>query len=300
MSQPGENSLHLAERDFSDGRYPFLQVCLIAIAVGVLYSVILMRLVHQWWSDPDYSHGFFIPIFSGLVIWQSRNRLAKITLAPSWTGLPLVIFALAVLVVGALGAELFLSRSSLILLIAGMVVLFAGWRFFNAILFPWAVLFLMVPIPAILFNRITFPLQLLASKLATSLLVMVSVPVLREGNVINLSALSLEVAEACSGIRSLLSLGALAIIYGYFAEKSVWKRVVLAVASVPVAVAANALRITGTGLVAQYWDPSKAQGFFHEFSGWLIFLLSVVMLFGLHRLIDTISRLSHSSQKAAA
>jgi exosortase len=158
----------------------------------------------------------------------------------------------------------------------------------------------MVPIPAILYNRVTFPLQILASRMATSLLLMVGVPVLREGNVINLSALSLEVAEACSGIRSLLSLAALAIIYGYFAEKSVWKRIALAASSIPIAVAANALRITGTGLVAQYWNADKAHGFFHEFSGTLIFLVSVAMLFGLHRLIERISRLSHSDKKAAA
>jgi exosortase len=300
VNQPGENADLVAERGWPDGSHQLLQICLIAIAVGVLYSVILLRLAHQWWSDPDYSHGFFIPLFSGLVIWQRRKRLARIALAPSWTGLLLVMFALAILMVGVLGAELFLSRSSLIFLMAGVAVLFAGWKFFKAILFPWAVLFLMVPIPAILYNRITFPLQFLASRFATSLLLMVGVPVLREGNVINLSALSLEVAEACSGIRSLLSLGALAIIYGYFAEKSVWKRIVLAVSSVPVAVAANAFRITGTGLVAQYWDPDKAQGFFHEFSGWLIFLVSVAMLFGLHRLIDRISRLPHTRQKAAA
>jgi exosortase len=257
------------------------------------------HLVEQWWVDPDFSHGFFIPLFAGLVLWQRRGQLARVQLGPSWSGLLLVVASLAILIVGFLGAELFLSRSSFIFLLAGLVVLFAGWRFFKAVLFPWAVLFLMIPIPAIVYNRITFPLQFFASKLATSLLLVVGVPVLREGNVINLPALSLEVVEACSGIRSLLSLGALAIIYGYFAEKSVWKRVVLAVSAIPIAVAANALRIMGTGLLGQYWDPDKAQGFFHEFSGWLIFLLSVVMLFALHRLISMAGRTRRSEPKEA-
>jgi len=173
----------------------------------------------------------------------------------------------------------------LLLLIAGLVVYFLGWRFFRAVLFPWAFLILMIPIPAILFNQITFPLQILASKLAAAVLPVAGVPVLREGNVINLPALPLEVAQACSGIRSLLSLMTLSIIYGYVAETRVAIRVLLALASIPIAVVANSLRIVGTGLLVQYWDPDKAEGFFHLFSGWLIFLVSLAMLLFLHQLL---------------
>jgi exosortase len=143
----------------------------------------------------------------------------------------------------------------------------------------------MIPIPAIIFNQITFPLQILASKVASSVLPLCGVPVLREGNVINLPAIPLEVAEACSGIRSLMSLATLAVIYGYLMEARPWVRVVLALASIPVAVVANSLRIVGTGLLVQYWDPDKAEGFFHLFSGWLIFVVSLVMLFLLHQLL---------------
>src|SRR5207237_10326972 len=168
-----------------------------------------------------------------------------------------------VLVIGVLGAELFLSRISLLLLIAGLIVYFRGWQFFRAILFPWAFLVLMIPIPAIVFNQITFPLQLLASRVAAGVLPWAGVPVLREGNVIMLPDMALEVAEACSGIRSLLSLATLAIIYGYLLEPRKMIRVLLAMAAVPVAVAANSLRIVGTGLLIQYWDPDKAEGFFH-------------------------------------
>jgi EpsI family protein len=182
-----------------------------------------------------------------------------------------------------LGAELFLSRVSLLILLAGLIILFQGWTFFRAVLFPWAFLFLMIPIPAIAFNQITLPLQLLASKVASTVLPWLGVPVLREGNVIVLPAMALEVAEACSGIRSLMSLATLAVIYGYLMERKTSVRVLLALASIPIAVAANSLRVVGTGLLVQYWNPDKAQGFFHEFQGWLVFVTSLAMLYLLHR-----------------
>jgi len=251
-----------------------------------LYWSILIHLVGQWWQNPNFSHGFFVPLFSGVVVWQERDRLARYPLRPSWTGLALVIMAMCTLVVGQLGAELFLSRSSLLLLLAGIIVLFGGWAYFRTLLFPWAFLILMIPIPTIVFNQVTFPLQLLASRVASLTLPVLGVPVLREGNVINLAAMPLEVAEACSGIRSLMSLVALAIIYGYLMEKRLWVRWVLALASVPIAVAANSVRIIGTGLLVQYWNPDKAEGYFHASWGWIIFVISLVMLYGLHELIN--------------
>ena len=267
------------------GRFPWWQTIALLLLIGWLYSAILSDLVGQWWSDPNFSHGFFVPAFSLFVLWQERSRLAGLPHVPSLWGLPIVALALCVLVVGVLGAELFLSRVSLLLLIAGLVIFFRGWRYFRAVLFPWAFLILMIPIPAIIFNEITFPLQLLASKVAALALPLAGVPVLRQGNVINLPAMPLEVAQACSGIRSLLSLLTVSVIYGYLAETRIWIRVVLALASIPIAVAANSLRIVGTGLLVQYWDPDKAEGFFHLFSGWLIFVVSLAMLFLLHRLL---------------
>jgi exosortase len=183
-----------------------------------LYSSILFRLGLQWWTDPNFSHGFFVPAFSIFVLWQNRAKLLALPRSPSFWGLPIVVIGLVTLVVGVLGAELFLSRTSLLVLIAGLVIYFLGWNFFRAVLFPWAFLVLMIPVPAIIFNQITFPLQLLASKVAASVLPLFGVPVLREGNVINLPEMALEVAEACSGIRSLMSLTTLAIIYGYLME----------------------------------------------------------------------------------
>jgi exosortase len=271
-------------------KQPRWQFAVLLILVGWLYAPILARLAQQWWSDPNFSHGFFVPLFSAFVIWQDRLRLAGIPRKPSTWGLPLIVIALVLLLLGVFGAELFLSRVSLIALVAGLVIFFLGWGMFRAVLFPSLFLILMVPIPAIVLSQITFPLQILASKVAAWSLPLCGVPVLREGNVINLPAMPLEVADACSGIRSLLSLTTLAIMYGYLMETGVGIRIILALASIPIAVAANGFRIFGTGLLVQYWDPDKAEGFFHTFSGWLIFVVSLLMLFFLHQILKHLAR----------
>ena len=251
--------------------------------VAWLYTPILFRLSEQWRSDPNFSHGFFVPLFSLFVVWQSRHRLEAISRKPSNWGLPIIAISLCTLLLGVFGAELFLSRISFLLLTTGLIVFFLVWETFRIVLFPLIFLILMVPIPTIVFNQITLPLQIFASKLSAWVLPFLGVPVLREGNVINLPAMPLEVADACSGIRSLMTLTTLTIMYGYLLEKRVLMRVLLAIAAIPIAVIANGFRIVGTGLLVQYWDPDKAQGFFHEFSGWLIFVFSLFMLFFLHR-----------------
>jgi exosortase len=179
---------------FSPAPPQWWQVAIIAGLLLWLYYATLARLVAQWWNDPNFSHGFFVPLFAAFVIWQGRSRLTGLSLRPSWLGLPFLAFGLCLLVVGQMGAELFLSRVSLLITLGGLIVLFLGWRFFRALLFPWAFLFLMIPIPAIVFNQLTFPLQLLASKVASTTLPWMGVPVLREGNVIVLPAMALEVA----------------------------------------------------------------------------------------------------------
>jgi len=270
---------------------PRWQAVALLLLIGWLYASILARLVLQWVGparDPNFEHGIFVPLFALLILWQERKRLQTIPSAPSWAGLPLVMLGLLMLVVGVLGAELFFSRVSLLILLAGLIILFQGWEFFRAVLFPWAFLILMIPIPNLILQQVTFPLQLQAAKLASALLELVQVPVLRQGNVIVLASMPLDVAEACSGIRSLLTLVTLAIIYGYLLETRMWVRVVLVCSAVPIAVAANSFRIFGTGLLVQYWDPEKAEGFYHALGGWLIFVVALVMLFALHRVITLI------------
>lgn len=255
-----------------------------------LYWSVAARLVAQWWSDPNFSHGFFVPVFSGFLIWRNRDRLRAITPKPSDWGLAFVGLALFLLVIGVLGAELFLSRISLLIMLGGVTVYFLGWHFFRALLFPWALLLLMIPLPVLVMNEITVPLQFLASKIAATLLPLAGVPVFREGNIINIPAMPLEVAEACSGIRSLISLLTLAIMYGYLFERRVLVRVGLALASIPIAVAANSLRIFVTGILVQHLGPEAAAGFFHGFSGWVVFVASLLMIFALHRLVGAIPR----------
>jgi exosortase D (VPLPA-CTERM-specific) len=259
--------------------------------VAWLYASILKHLFLEWVGphrNLNFEHGILVPMFALYVLWQGRKHLAGIAPAPSWAGFSLVVLSMLVLVVGDLGADIFLPRVSLLILLAGLIILFQGWTFFRAVLFPWAFLILMVPIPALLINRVTFPLQLVAANWAAALLELVGVPVLLEGNLLTLAHKQLDVAEACSGIRSLLSLVTLAIIYGYLLESRKWVRVVLACASVPIAVAANSFRVFGTGLLVQYGYENEAEGFYHTVSGLLIFTVALVMLFALHRVISLI------------
>lgn len=258
---------------------------IVGIFLIFLYYRILSKLVLDWGTDANFSHGFLVPIFSIFLVWKLRHRLQTLAPRPSIFGLVGIALGLMTLIVGVLGAELFLSRLSLLLVLAGLIVFFFGWNHFRVVLFPWAFLILMIPVPAIIFNQITFPLQIFASKIASLTLPWFGVPVLREGNVINLPSMPLEVAEACSGIRSLMSLTTLAIVYGYFLEDRIFRRVVLALCAVPIAVMANGFRIIGTGLCVQYWGADKAEGFFHGFSGWLIFMVSIGLLIAVQKLI---------------
>jgi exosortase len=247
-----------------------------------LYHGIAVKLVSDWYELPDFSHGFLIPFFAAFLIWDNRKSFLRTPIAPSWAGTPLVFLGLLVLLLGRLGADLFFQRTSFVILVAGIVWTLLGRPMLRRSLFVLFVLMLAIPLPTILFNEITFPLQMQASRFASDLLPLAGVPVLREGNIIQLPAMQLEVAEACSGIRSLMSLFTIAVIYGYFLEKATWRRVVLAVSAVPIAIAANVARIFGTGLCVQYWDPDKAMGFFHEFQGWLMFLVSLACLYLVH------------------
>ena len=193
------------------------------------------------------------------------------------------------LVAGQLGAELFLTRVSLIGVLAGAVLFLYGWEHLRITWFPLAFLILMIPIPAIIFNQIAFPLQLLASRFGETVLQLFNIPVLREGNVITLANTQLEVAEACSGIRSLISLLTLGIVYGYFTDKRLSVRAALRSPRFPVAIIANGLRVAGTGIAAYRYGQEAAQGFFHEFSGWVVFVVSLALMFLIHRTLRAVA-----------
>ncbi|HTR23303.1 MAG TPA: VPLPA-CTERM-specific exosortase XrtD [Terriglobales bacterium] len=256
---------------------------------GWLYHSVLYNLALQWSKDPNFQHGWFVPAFSLYVLWGNRQRLVSIRPAPSWTGLPFVVFGLLLLAMGVLGIELYTQRSSLLFLLAGLILLLRGWEFFRAVFFPLAFLILMIPLPNLIYQEFTFPLQLLATRLSAEVL-RLFFPVFREGNIIKTPHVpeGLNVVEACSGIRSLLSLITLSIIYGYLMEKRKRIRVALVCAAIPIAVLANAFRVCITGLVAEYWDPSMAKGKPHELTGLLVFVLSLLLLFALHSLINRV------------
>jgi exosortase len=262
---------------------------LLALVTLVLYTPVLGRLIRQWYDDPNYSHGFFVPAFSVYLIWNRRQQIAAIKTSPSLRGAILVLGSLAVLYLGSLGSELFLQRISLVGVIAGLIIYFAGWQRLWAVAFPVAFLLFMIPLPAVIYNQIVFPLQLLASRFATSCLETVNLfPVLREGNLLVMDRYTLEVVDACSGIRSLTSLVALAMGYSYLAERRLRVRIFLVLAMVPVAIVSNGIRVVITALLVNYLGISAAEGFMHSFSGLAVFLVSVMLLLALHGLITRV------------
>jgi exosortase len=262
--------------------------------VAALFGPVLTKMVMDWWQDPDYSHGFVVPVFAAYVLYRRRHQLRQVQLEPSNLGLPVMLGAIGLLLAGSLGAELFVARFSLLLLLGGMLLFFAGWKMLRAVAFPLAFLVLMIPLPALIYNQVTFPLQLLASHLSSNCLELLGIPVLREGNVLVLPNYSLEVVEACSGIRSLISLIALAVAFGYFVEKRLWTRITLVVLIVPIAVASNALRVVGAGVVTYLWGPRWAEGFFHSFQGWLIFVSAVACMLLAHGVLRQVGRLTRA------
>jgi len=267
-----------------------VRAAVLAILIALLYHKILVALVQQWLQDPNYSHGFFVPLFCGWILWKKRKNLKQVPVNENWAGFVVILGALAILILGVLGAENFLSRTSFIFLLAGLIIYFRGSKLFRAVLFPWGVLFLMIPLPAIIFNEIALPLQFEASALASNMLSLVGIPVLREGNIIHLPSITLDVVEACSGLRSLVSLITLTVIYGYLFEARQWRRALLILSAVPIAVMANGLRIMGSGVLGEYWSPDKAEGFFHLFSGLLVFLVSIVLLLVVHGIVSRFGR----------
>lgn len=261
----------------------YWQAGILSLLAVWLYAPLGLRLAKQWWQDPNATHGFFVPIFSLFLLWEGRAKLAALRLKPSWVGLVMLVCGLLALALGTISSEFFLTRISFLLFVAGVVVFLAGWKHLAAISFPLAFLVLMIPSATVL-GQITFPLQILASKAASFVLTAVGVSAVREGNIILLPNARLEVAEACSGVRSLFSLITLTVIYGYLVETKTMVRILLVLIAVPVSVLANALRIAVTAVVVDFWGVQGAQGTLHLLSGWVIFAGSLGLIFLFHRL----------------
>jgi exosortase len=279
-------------------------------AVCFAYATVLVKLSRDWWTDENYSHGLLVPFIIGYILWSQRDKLASTSRRPSflWGGAAVAI-ALFALWAGVAGAELYMQRMSLILLLAGTVVYLWGAPLLRFLLVPLTLLVLAIPIPAIIFNQIAFPLQLFASRCAVWSMSLLGFPVLLQGNVIELKPLNsygikkLEVVEACSGIRSLMTLITLAVVFAYFSyprdndqqprsfthwlkSYGFWRSVIIVGSAVPIAILTNALRVSGTGVLAHIYGIEIADGFFHEFSGWVIYIAAFLMLFGVAWIVD--------------
>ena len=300
----------------------------IAIALAFLYFTVIVKLANDWWHDENYSHGILIPFVIALILWQERGRFSEVKQPPStWIGAVAIGASLFGLWAGTAGAELFVQRMSLVLMLVGIVIYFFGTRMLRFAAVPLTLLLLSIPIPQIIFNRIAFPLQLFASRCAVAAMSFFSIPVLRQGNVIELMPLGasepkkLAVVEACSGIRSLMTLVTLAVIYAYFTKPrpgptnfslspsksgdskmagdklkfvghfTFWRSLILVIAAVPIAILTNALRVSGTGVLAHYYGTRVADGFFHTFSGWVIYVAAALLLLGTGWVLDRIARL---------
>jgi exosortase len=290
---------------------PYWRAFAIAFAILFTYAAVLAKLSRDWWTDENYSHGLLVPFIIGYILWSQRDKFAAEPARPSvLLGGLAVAFSLFALWTGVAGAELYTQRMSLVLLIAGTVVYFLGLRFLRLLLVPLGLLILAIPIPAIIFNKIAFPLQLFASRCAVWSMSMLGIPVLRQGNVIELKPLNsfdtkkLEEVEACSGIRSLMTLITLAVVFAYFTYPrsdnsggpggpfgwwrsfGFWRSVIIVFSAVPIAILTNASRVSGTGILSHYYGTGVADGFFHSFSGWAIYVVAFLLLFLVGWIVD--------------
>lgn len=256
----------------------------------LMYYNIAPMMVQQWYNDPNYSHGFIVPIIAGYFLYERREELMKAEVAPSTAGLIIIIFGLLQLCVGYLAFELYTMRSSCIVIFAGLILYFMGAAVFRIMLLPVLYLFFMVPLPYLVYDTIAFPLKQLVAKYSVDTLQHVGVVIIREGNILLLPETTLEVADACSGIRSLVSLLALATAFAVMSQKSTLKRTVIILMAIPIAIFTNGLRVIGTGVLAQYWGAKAAEGFFHEFAGLAVFGVALLMLAGLGTLMNKVGK----------
>ena len=265
-------------------KLPWAGIAWFGLILVACYMPVLQRLIHQWNYDPDMGHGFFVPVIAAFIVWQRRNELAVVKPQPNLWGLLVIAWGAIQLVIATLGAELFTARMSFVVTIIGVVWTLGGTVMLKKLAFPLFLLFFMLPIPSVIYSAATFKLQILASQLADTALTVLSIPVLREGNVLELPNQKLSVVEACSGIRSLLSLTFLSLVYGYFFERKTWIRVVLFISTIPIAIVANASRVTMTGIMTQV-KAELAEGFFHQAEGWVIFMVALAILIVWHQVL---------------
>jgi len=263
----------------------------LVVLMSILYGEVIRYLIADWYKNGDDAHGFFVLAVSAYLVWRKRKVLPEIDAKPSLAGLPVVLGSLGLLFLGHLGAEFFLSRVSLLTIIIGVVVYFRGWQTVRVLAFPFAFSLLMIPLPGVIYYQIVFPLQLLTSRLAIFGLECLNLfPVIREGNLLFLPHHTLEVVEACSGVRSLMALLALALGYGYLAESSKLIRGLLVLLVVPLAILSNALRVMIQAVIARYQGVDITDRSWHQTTGMLTFLSAALLMLLADRLLNSVRR----------
>jgi exosortase len=253
--------------------------------VVIMYAPVLSSMARQWWDDPNYGHGLLVPVFVAYILWRERTGWRTVPVRASDYGLPIMLLALGLFILGMLGAEVFTARVSLLILISGIIVFLAGWQMLRSVAFPIGYLFFMIPLPTLVYYQLTFPLQLWASRLGAHGLVILGVHTVREGNLLILPNATLEVVEACSGVRSLLSLLAAVVAYGYLAEQRTWKRGLLVVLAIPVVIMSNGLRLVATGVLSFVFGPEVDSGPVHAVLGLAFFVLAFLSILWSHSLL---------------
>lgn len=267
-----------------------LKITTVAVLVCFLFGAALVDMAHDWWIEPAWSQGMLLPPLALYITWISRKQIFGLPVEPDSHGLLLTGFACFVFVLGKLASEFFLTRISFVILLAGFILTFWGRRRLRALGFPLLLLATMVPLPVMFYNSVAAPLQLFASNAATQIVEALGVTVFRDGNIIQLAGISLGVAEACSGLNSLSALVVGSILLGFLSCSRAVSRAALIAISVPMAIGVNVLRVAGTAILADH-NEELAMGFYHAFSGWLVFVAGFGLLYlcakGLHFTLDT-------------
>lgn len=249
----------------------------LAAAVYLAFEQAIVFMVGQWNMD-EFSHGYLIPFISAFLIWQRRNELQQLEFRGSWTGMLVVLAGVLLEVAGRLSALYAVQHVALLLMIVGLVLALVGNNAMRLLAMPLAILVFMIPLPNILLNTLSSELQLISSSLGVELIRWAGVSVFLQGNVIDLGAYKLEVAEACSGLRYLLPLMTLAFLIAYFYRAAFWKRTVVFLSSIPVTLLMNSLRIGIIGVTVDRWGISMAEGVLHQVQGWMMFMMSTGLL----------------------